>query len=119
MKLYLDVSCLNRPFDDQRQARVRLESEAILFILEQVDADKWQYVASEMTVIEIDATEDAERRKRLTALLPSAEDIIELTEPIIQRAEQLHRHGFSTADATHLAAEESTGMVVFLDRKSA
>jgi hypothetical protein len=33
-RIYLDVCCLNRPFDDQCQERIRLESEAILLILE-------------------------------------------------------------------------------------
>ena len=33
MKIYLDACCLNRPFDDQSQDRVRLEAEAILLIL--------------------------------------------------------------------------------------
>ena len=28
--IYLDVCCLNRPFDDQTQERIRLESEAVL-----------------------------------------------------------------------------------------
>jgi PIN domain len=27
VKIYLDVSCLNRPFDDQDQARIRLTAE--------------------------------------------------------------------------------------------
>ena len=33
MKLYLDTCCYNRPFDDQTQERIHLESEAILTIL--------------------------------------------------------------------------------------
>jgi hypothetical protein len=37
MKIYLDVSCLNRPFDDQGQARVRLEAEAVTVILAKCD----------------------------------------------------------------------------------
>jgi hypothetical protein len=28
--IYLDLCCVNRPFDDQHQARVRLEAEAVL-----------------------------------------------------------------------------------------
>jgi hypothetical protein len=34
VKIYLDVSCLNRPFDDQGQVRIRLETEAVTIILE-------------------------------------------------------------------------------------
>ena len=40
MKVYLDVSCLNRPFDDQSQARIALESQAVVLILEKVSHDK-------------------------------------------------------------------------------
>ena len=28
MRLYLDICCLKRPFDDQTQPRIRMESEA-------------------------------------------------------------------------------------------
>ncbi len=34
MKLvYLDTCCLNRPFDDQTQAHIHLEAEAVLLIM--------------------------------------------------------------------------------------
>jgi hypothetical protein len=36
MKIYLDTCCLNRPFDDQRQHRVRLETEAVTLILKKI-----------------------------------------------------------------------------------
>ncbi len=35
MRRYLDLCCLKRPFDDQSQPRVRLESEAMLALLGQ------------------------------------------------------------------------------------
>jgi hypothetical protein len=33
MRVYLDMCCLKRPFDDQSQPRVRLEAEAVLSLL--------------------------------------------------------------------------------------
>ena len=33
MKVYLDNCVLNRPFDDQGQERIRLETEAVMLIL--------------------------------------------------------------------------------------
>ena len=33
MAIYLDTCCLNRPFDDQTQDRIRLEAEAVILIL--------------------------------------------------------------------------------------
>ena len=32
-RIYLDACCLNRPLDDQTQARIRLEAEAVLIVL--------------------------------------------------------------------------------------
>ena len=36
VRVYLDNCCFNRPFDDQRQVRIRLEAEAKLYIQEQI-----------------------------------------------------------------------------------
>ena len=67
MRIYLDVSCLNRPFDDQSQPRIRLESEAVTLILEQIDAGDWRHVSSQIAEIEIAAIPDRERRRRVRA----------------------------------------------------
>ncbi len=32
MRLYLDLCCFNRPYDDQTQTRIRLETEAKILI---------------------------------------------------------------------------------------
>jgi hypothetical protein len=42
-KIYLDTCCLNRPFDDQTQERIRLESEAMLAILSRIEKGEWEY----------------------------------------------------------------------------
>ena len=42
----LDVCCLNRPFDDQRQDRIRLAAEAVLLILGRCEVGAWQWVSS-------------------------------------------------------------------------
>jgi hypothetical protein len=33
MRIYLDMCCLKRPFDDQSQPRIRLETETVLALL--------------------------------------------------------------------------------------
>ena len=53
MKVYLDACCLNRPFDDQGQPRVHLETEAISLILEKLHWREWDWVGSEMLLYEI------------------------------------------------------------------
>lgn len=36
MLIYLDNCCFNRPFDDQKQIRIQIETEAKLFIQEEI-----------------------------------------------------------------------------------
>jgi hypothetical protein len=38
--IYMDVCCFNRPFDDLRQERIRLEAEAVMLILERFQKSK-------------------------------------------------------------------------------
>ncbi|NHZ72299.1 MAG: PIN domain-containing protein, partial [Aquificales bacterium] len=68
MKIYLDVCCLNRPFDDQSQERIRLESEAILLILKRIKAGDWKWVSSPVVMTEIRQTPNIERRQAILAL---------------------------------------------------
>lgn len=53
MRIYLDVCCLNRPFNDQRQKRVRLESEAVRAILAMIDQGHVIWVTSDAVELEI------------------------------------------------------------------
>ena len=46
MKIYLDNCCYNRPFDDQRQVRIFLETQAKLHIQEQIKNKKIELVVS-------------------------------------------------------------------------
>ncbi|MGK7885652.1 MAG: hypothetical protein AB4057_13635 [Crocosphaera sp.] len=45
-RIYLDVCCLNRAFDDQSQLRIRLETESILTIIYQCQKQKWKLISS-------------------------------------------------------------------------
>ena len=114
MKIYLDVSCLNRPFDDQGQARIRLESEAVIFILERVEDGRWTHVSSQMAVIEIDAISDPVRQRRVRLLLPERAGVHKLSENTFRRTVDLQQLAFKSADAVHLAAAEELQVAVFL-----
>ena len=53
MRVYLDNCCYNRPFDEQVQLRVRLETEAKLEVQRQMRSGELQYVWSDMLVTEV------------------------------------------------------------------
>ena len=53
MRVYLDNCCYNRPFDEQVQLRVRLETEAKLEVQRQRRSGELEYVWSDMLVTEV------------------------------------------------------------------
>jgi hypothetical protein len=65
MLIYLDVFCLNRPFDDQTQDRIRLEAEAVLLILERCQAGEWRLLSSEAVDYGISRIPDVDRRRKV------------------------------------------------------
>lgn len=114
MKIYLDACCLNRPFDDQRQPRIRLEAEAISLVLQKLHQREWEWVGSEVLVYELGQTVDVERRERLLLLARQSHQVVEITEKILKRAEKLEASGFDSYDAIHLACAEQANVDVFL-----
>jgi predicted nucleic acid-binding protein len=113
-KVYLDVCCLNRPFDDQTQDRIHLEAEAVLLILTHVERGRWHWIGSEALNYEIKQTPDAERRLRLELLTTAVASTV-LVEAIEEaRARELEMLGFHALDALHLSCAESGGADVLL-----
>ncbi len=114
MKIYLDACCLNRPFDDQRQARVRLEAEAISLILQKLHQHEWEWIGSDVLAYELGQTEDIERKERLLFLAGQSHQVVEMTEKILTRADKLEASGFDSYDAIHLASADQAKVDVFL-----
>ncbi len=112
--IYLDACCLNRPFDDQSQDRIRLEAEAILIILNHVKNDEWQWISSTVLGVEIQQIPDAERQARIKLLMPLARHSIHVSQKEEKRAKELQTLGIHPFDATHLACAESGSVDVFL-----
>lgn len=98
MKIYLDVCCLNRPFDDQTQTRIHLEAEAVLSIIQSVEDNEWQWISSDAVAYEINKAPNEERQERLWSLESRSTERLELTDSILQQAEQLQHLGFTNND---------------------
>lgn len=111
-RVYLDACCLNRPFDDQGQARVRMESEAVLAVLSMVAAGTVKLVGSDSLDLEISANPDAERRARVAALAQCRGHHVAVSAAEAQRARRLEARGFGPYDALHLACAETAADVL-------
>ncbi|MBM3235311.1 PIN domain-containing protein [Candidatus Poribacteria bacterium] len=106
MRIYLDVCCLNRPFDDQVQDRVRLESEAVLAILSRDQIENWILLGSEVIDIEIAKIPDNDRKQKVRFLYSGFLFSIVVDENIEKRARELEELNFALFDALHIACAE-------------
>jgi len=57
----MDACCVNRPYDDQSQDRIRLESEAVLLIIQHCQNQDWEWIGSEVLNFEIQKIADIEK----------------------------------------------------------
>lgn len=106
--VYLDVCALSRPFDDQSQMRIRLETDAVQLILSHVRGGSLTLIVSPVHDVEIGAIEDSTEREHLLSTLRELGQRVPLNlERTRQRAEQLVQRGLGPADAAHLAFAEA------------
>lgn len=103
MRLYLDNCCLQRPFDDQTQPRIRVETEAVFAVLATVQAGEHSLLSSEALEFEISRIPDETRRTEAVALLALATERLLLTDQVEALAINFEQRGLSAMDAIHLA----------------
>ena len=114
MKLYLDTSIYNRPFDDQTQPRVWLETLSLALILQLVEAGEATLVNSSALEFENSRNPFPLRREWTERCLSLATEYQNVGDPIRKRAEELEKHGIWAIDALHVAIAESAGVDYFI-----
>ena len=111
VKVYLDVCCLCRPFDNQKANRIHLEAEAVKEILMRCTQD-WTLVASDAVIFEISRITDKTRMKKALNLTDLAKEHVTITNAVSKRYYEFVEFGIDSADALHLACAESAGAVL-------
>ena len=117
--LYLDVCALCRPFDDQNQLRIRLETDAVFLILRRIEIGLYRAVVSPVHHSEISAIRETRERHEIKSLLERLDNSCECN--LIKarhRTEGLIDMGFGIADAAHVAfAEQLAEVFITCDDK--
>ena len=113
-RIYLDVCCLNRPFDDQEQDRIRFESEAVRFILKHIRKGDFIWVGSTVVDLELNRTPDQDRKSEMQMFTKSMVEKVTSDLKETRRAEELELLGFGAMDALHLACAEKAKAEVLL-----
>lgn len=112
--VYLDLCCLNRPFDDQHQPRIRVEAEAVLGLIQLARLGVLKWVTSDVLELESSRNPDADRRRRVEALLSAAGSRVVAGTRERTRGRELEGLGFGAFDALHIACAEGAGADVLL-----
>ncbi len=103
MKIYLDNCCFNRPFDDQSQLRILLESEAKLRIQENIRSGAFELVWSYVLDYENSQNPFRERREQIIKWRTYSNEDIEESEEVLSIASMIMKHGIKKLDSLHLA----------------
>ena len=112
MKIYMDVCCLCRPFDDQMTGRIRLEVTAVQEIIRRCSAQEFSLVTSEVIEEELSKIPDIRKRLRVGKILSVANESILIDEGIISRMHELIILGGDAMDSLHIACAERAGAVL-------
>ena len=112
MKIYMDVCCLCRPFDDQMTGRIRLEVTAVQEIIRRCSAQEFSLVTSEVIEEELSKIPDIRKRLRVGKILSVANESILIDEEIISRMHELIILGGAAMDSLHIACAERAGAVL-------
>lgn len=114
MRVYLDACCLSRLTDDQSQARIRAEAEAVEQVLVGVRRGTVELLSSEALDDEVRRNPSMDRRVEAQTTLSLAVTSIKIDEDIALRAQSLVGLGYGPFDALHLAVAESAAADVLL-----
>ena len=113
MRVYLDNCCYNRPFDNQGQLRVRLETEAKLRVQDMMRSGELEYVWSDMLSMEVSDNPVPWHREKIMDWIRDAYVNVEITDEVVSDVEELMQMGLKNADALHLACASAADCDVF------
>ena len=114
MRIYLDACCLNRPFDDQSQDRIRLESEAVKIALDLCSKGTHSWVISDVLEGEIERNPNFEKRDAVKSVLKGNNHRLVINDFAVEIARRVMAFGIRAMDALHLGLAEAAGCDIIL-----
>lgn len=117
MTIYLDNCCYNRPYDDQSQLSVFLETQSKLHIQELIRQKKLSLAASYVLRYECEASPFEMRREAIRAYIQENAELYvgaEHKAEIEEKAHEIMRTGIKHYDACHVACAIRAGCDYFI-----
>jgi predicted nucleic acid-binding protein len=103
-KIYLDMCCYCRPFDDQSQHRVQAEADAVLQIIDSIRSGEFDLVVSDVLTFELSQNSKELAVIWIQSIFGYASESVILTDQIEQTAEGIVAIGVRPKDALHVAS---------------
>jgi len=113
-RVYLDTSAYNRPFDDQTQPKIFLESQAVVIILQMIETNVVELITSSVLEYENSLNPYPLKQEAMNRYLQLAGFRQAVDEAIRQRAEELEQNGLKAIDALHVACAEAVDSEYFI-----
>ena len=113
-KVYLDVNIYNRPFDDQSQVRIRLETISIFSIMQRIKRGDLSLIWSFIIDYENSLNPYDDVRQEVGLLSSLAFKTILPSDIIVTQAMKFESKGMKPRDALHIACALEAGADYFL-----
>lgn len=107
MRVYLDMCCYNRPYDDQSQIKVSLETQAKLHIQDLIQKKHLELVTSYMLRYECGQNPYEMRRRAIMQFVDTHATAyvgLERKNEIVSMATEIMSTGIKFKDACHVAS---------------
>jgi predicted nucleic acid-binding protein len=114
IRVYLDTSVYNRPFDDQTQKKIALETEAVLSILGMIKNREIELVNSEPIEYKNLFNSNLTRQEKIANFLTLAAIYQKMEQSAEKRAKKLQNQGIKLLDSYHVACAEASQSDYFI-----
>lgn len=106
IKVYLDNCAYNRPYDDQSQAKIELETQAKLKIQRMIKDGQVELASSYMSLYECGENPDNSKAELITAFINQQSSVhvsLKNKATIEEKAQEIMKTGIKFKDACHIA----------------
>ena len=114
MTLYLDMCVYNRPFDDQSQSRIMLETQIFVILLAMAWGGRCKLVNSFALAYENSRNPNIENMLKIKDLLGYSDEYISYDISILDKALELENFGLIGLDAIHIACAQKAKVDFFV-----
>ena len=117
MRVYLDMCCYNRPYDDPSQLRIEMEARAKLHIQEKIESGVYDLIGSYILDYEVSRNPFTMRREAIQGFI--RENMkgyvgVERESLVAVMANEIMQTGVKEKDALHVAAAIYAGCDYFI-----